>query len=189
MERVARDAAAATLAALPGAPDEAEQLSLLGFADAAAVLEQEGDTLALRLAAWERNGRKGRKPGALNRRSGDLAEYLLQFGPHPAVGMMQMQGRPARLLAAELGCKPIEAAELQQKVRAELLPYFEGKKPVAIQLESQAAIYVMPGMPGLDGQLPVITAADPRAIEAAAPPMVQIVEDQPLSDEHRSASE
>lgn len=187
MERVALEAAAATLAALPAAPDEAVQLDMLGFAPVDVL--DGGDGYAAAVTRWERGGRKGRKPGALNRRSADLAEYLLQFGPHPLVGMMVMQARPAKLLASELGCKAIEAAELQHKCRAELAPFFEGKKPVAIEFQGQAAMFIMPGMPGLDGQLPAFAPLPGSAAPIAAMPDVSFVENQPLGNAPAGASE
>lgn len=145
LEAVTGAAVAATRAALPAAETATEQLGLelddpdvLGFADPHAMMAEAGaGGLANAVARWRANGCKGRKPGAVGRRSAELADYLLQFGPHPAVGMMKLQGRSAALLAAELGCSSLEAAELQHKARAELLPYFEGKQPVRVQVSGQ----------------------------------------------------
>lgn len=47
-----------------------------------------------------RENRKGRPPGARNRRTDDFARYILSFGQHPAITMMQIQSTPAELLIA-----------------------------------------------------------------------------------------
>lgn len=94
----------------------------------------------------------GRKPGAKNKRSGDFSRYLMQFGPHPGVAMMRILARPAEMLAAEMGCKKLEALDRQIRVAAELLPYFEGKKPIDVNLTANGHMTLILGGDGpVDG--------------------------------------
>jgi hypothetical protein len=95
---------------------------------------------------------RGRKPGAKNKRSGDLARYLMQFGPHPGVAMMRILARPAEMLAAEMGCKTLEALDRQIRCAAELMPYFEGKKPIDVNVNANGHMtLVIGGAGGIDG--------------------------------------
>lgn len=113
---------------------------LVGLPDARDLLEiqrEMGGTLAQAVQEHRRRaGQGGRKKGSLNRAGQDFKRWVLQFGSHPAVGMMRLQSRPVELLAAELGCTLLEAAALQEKSRAELLPYLEGKAPVQVQVST-----------------------------------------------------
>lgn len=77
-----------------------------------------------------RSGAGGRKKGSRNKRNDDFARYLLQFGPHPGITLMRIQGRPVELLAAELGCDKLAAAHLQARAASELMPFMESKMPV-----------------------------------------------------------
>jgi hypothetical protein len=99
-----------------------------------------------------RKRHRGRKPGAKNKRSGDLARYLMQFGPHPGVAMMRILARPAEMLAAEMGCKKLEALDRQIRVAAELMPYFEGKKPIDVNVNANGHMTLIIGGGGaMDG--------------------------------------
>lgn len=152
-DQAVADAAGEQLPLLDDGPDLGMSEQHLGLGDAAeiyAIAEERGQGLA---DAVQEARRRGRKPGAKNRRTGDFARYLLQFGPHPGVAMMRTVARPVELLSAELGCSLYEAAQLQTRCQAELLPYFEGKKPVDVNVNTNGHMtLIMAGVvPGLDG--------------------------------------
>ncbi len=184
--------AEASGAQLPLLEDEGPDLSAseahLGLGDAAeiyAIAEERGRGLA---DAVQEARRRGRKPGAKNRRNGDFSRYLLQFGPHPGVAMMRTMARPVELLAAELSCTIYEAAQLQTRCQAELLPYFEGKKPVEVNLTGSGHMtLVMSGeMPGLVQGGTIGADALPEMSFADVP---ESVEDQAVSDGDPEVSE
>lgn len=83
-----------------------------------------------------RKGQGGRKKGALNKRSDDFQRYMLQFGPHPGITLMRVQGRPVEVLAAELGCDKATAQQMQIRAAGELMPYFEGKMPMTVNVNA-----------------------------------------------------
>ncbi len=55
------------------------------------------------------------------------------------------------VLAAELGCTRLEALQLQQRAAAELMPYFEGKMPVTIDMTARSDVHLV--VPGLNAPL------------------------------------
>lgn len=197
-------AARAGLAADAGAAD-AEQLGLLdddegGLWDSEAHLslpdageiadiqaELGCDVYAAVQEHRRRGGRGGRKPGAKNRRSADLARYLLQFGPDPAVAMMRMLARPAEMLAAEMGCKRLEALDRQIRVASELMPYFHGKKPIDVNVHAHGHMTLeFSGVdPALDGG-ELGTLALPEHIGVAG---AETAENRQFSDASEGQSE
>lgn len=97
--------------------------------------------------------KRGRPAGARNRRTGDLERWLLSFGQHPAVTLMQIQSTaPEVLMEASKRTKvhsfqkngtpnlvtehmTYEAAQsLRIRCADIVLPYLEGKKPIAIDM-------------------------------------------------------
>lgn len=106
--------------------------------------------------AHARAAKKGRPPGARNKRTDDFARWILGFGQHPAITMMQIQTTPPEVLVENSRRKvtklvkggkdkadkvvtfdevtlTYEAAQsLRQRAAEGLLPYLESKKPVAI---------------------------------------------------------
>lgn len=125
------DAAAADLARLLAADaapgDQGELLDDLP--------DQMPEATRNRLAA--KRGR-GRPPGAANRRSERMRDYLLRQGfTHPMVGLAATASARPEELAAELGCDRLEAAELIRRCQADLLPYFESKAPVQVTVDRE----------------------------------------------------
>lgn len=119
-------------------------LSLPDASEIAAIQDELGCDVSV--AVMEHRKRyRGRKPGAKNKRSGDFARYLMQFGPHPGVAMMRILARPAEMLAAEMGCKKLEALDRQIRVAAELMPYFEGKKPIDVNVNANGHMTLIIG--------------------------------------------
>jgi hypothetical protein len=102
--------------------------------------------------------KRGRPAGSRNKRTDDFARYLLSFGQHPAITMMQIQTTAPEVLQANSrrtvtkvinggkGCgdKVIQIEEetltyegaqsLRLRASEGLMPYLESKKPVAIDM-------------------------------------------------------
>ena len=133
---------------------EEDQLDLLEplapeeLAEARSELGANAGGLSVVRRARER--RKGRPPGARNRRTDDFQRYIMQFGQDPAITMMQIQSTPAEVLIERSrrmvkkigeGGEIIEVEQIMTYEAAEslrircaeaLLPYIHSKKPVAI---------------------------------------------------------
>lgn len=142
---------------------EQEQLDLLApvtpeeMVDARAELGANAGRTAVLRHAREKRGR-GRPAGSRNKRTDDFAKYLLGFGQHPALTMMQIQStQPEVLMEAarrtvtkvlkggkdqpDLVVKIEEetltyegAQSLRIRCAENLLPYLESKKPVAVDM-------------------------------------------------------
>jgi hypothetical protein len=136
-----RDAAQGEQVPLPiDLTDSDDHHSLPDAAEIVALQMELGCDVADAVREHRRRGRGGRPKGARNKRTDDFARYVLQFGPHPGVTLARIQGRPVEMLAQELRCTLLEAQQLQIRAAAELLPYVESKKPVALDVGGGAAI-------------------------------------------------
>lgn len=101
--------------------------------------------------AHARERKRGRPAGARNKRTDDFARYLLSFGQHPAITMMQIQSTPPEVLIEASRQEKVhsfrrdgtpnvviermtyEAAQsLRTRCAEGLLPYVESKKPIAV---------------------------------------------------------
>jgi hypothetical protein len=71
--------------------------------------------------------KRGRPPGAANKSTKDLREYLLRRGVNPLQAMMEWALHTPESLAAELGCTRLEAFDRLAGVWRELAPYFAAK--------------------------------------------------------------
>jgi hypothetical protein len=142
---------------LEAAAVEEEQLDLLAppspeeMAEAREDLGPEAGKLAVLRHAREK--RRGRPKGARNKRTDDFARYLLSFGQHPAITMMQIQSTPpealieaskqekvhsfskageARIVVERLSYE--QAQSLRIRCAEGLMPFLESKKPVAVDM-------------------------------------------------------
>lgn len=126
--------------------------------------------LALELAmspvgAVDRAAGRGRPKGSRNRRSEELVTFILSQHAHPLLALASTYSRPVAVLAAELGCTKLEAFQIQQRAMAELAPYIESRKPVAVQVDTRVIqLTIHQGAQG-DGQ----TVAEGLHLEMAAP--------------------
>ncbi|RIK92892.1 MAG: hypothetical protein DCC73_11480 [Proteobacteria bacterium] len=130
----------------------AEAVDRLPLAPAAQLALIEDPTLrpAERLAEVKR---RGRPPGAINRKTKDFAAYLLGRYPSPLIGLAEVAARSVADLAAELDCTKLEAFDRQLKALVELAPYLHGKMPVEVNLNSrQGVILAIPGLNMAAGQ-------------------------------------
>ena len=96
-------------------------------------------------AAVKEARRAGRPKGSRNRRSEELCGFILRQHGHPMQALAQLWSRSTDAVAAELGCDKLAAMSLQVKAAAEALPYFESKKPVAIQSDGRIIQLVIEG--------------------------------------------
>lgn len=124
--------------------------------------------------------RRGRPPGARNKRTDDFRRYLLGFGQHPAITMMQIQSTPPELLI-EASQQPkvhsfrkdgtpnlvtermsySEAQSLRVRCAEGLLPYLESKKPVAVDMTfSGVADLIIQGVTHSDGEIAEMLEGD-----------------------------
>lgn len=136
---------------------DAEQLDMLDPVSPEDMLEarsQLGPQAGkLSVLAKARENKRGRPPGSRNKRTDDFARYLMQFGQHPAITMMQIQSTPPELLIEASKQQKVhsfrkdgtpnvviermsysEAQSLRIRCAEGLLPYLESKKPVAVDL-------------------------------------------------------
>jgi len=77
--------------------------------------------------AIEHKRERGRPPGATNKATAQMREYLLGRGINPLQAMMQWALHTPTSLAAELGCTRLEAFDRLRDLWAELAPYFSPK--------------------------------------------------------------
>lgn len=139
------------------AAQEAEQQDLFGPVSPEEMVEarealggQAGHMAVLREA---RVRRAGRPKGARNKRTDDFEKYILQFGQHPAITLMQIQSTPPEVLI-EASKQPKvhsfrkngrpnivverlsyqEAEAMRMRAAEALMPYLVGKKPLAVDM-------------------------------------------------------
>lgn len=105
---------------------------------------------------------RGRPPGASNRRTAAWRDYLLSRYTHPLETLMAIQSTPVDVLAAELGCKQIEALAIIKSAAAEAAPYMESKMATVIDATNTQRVAII--MPGLN----VPAGATAEQLEAAA---------------------
>jgi hypothetical protein len=156
-ERGVMDAALRDAKALLEAAAVEEQLDLLAppspeeMAEAREDLGPEAGKLAVVRHAREK--RRGRPKNSRNKRTDDFARYLLGFGQHPAITMMQIQSTPpevlieaskqekvhsfskageARIVVERLSYE--QAQSLRIRCAEGLMPFLESKKPVAVDM-------------------------------------------------------
>lgn len=123
---------------------EAEQLDLLGVPDPEDIVEarellgRDAGPLAVLAEARKR----GRPKGVRNRRTDDFRKYILGFGQHPAITLMQIQSTPAEVLVERSAAVDVakrrmslgDAEQLRVRCAESLLPYIEGKQPVRVDM-------------------------------------------------------
>jgi hypothetical protein len=109
------------------------------------------DAGRLTLLRHAREKRRGRPLGAKNRRTDDLAKYLLQFGEDPLVGAMRLATTQPEILIEASKQEKVhsfskageprvviermtygEAQALIMRARELIAPYVHGKKPVQL---------------------------------------------------------
>lgn len=156
--KVMSDALDQAKALVTGAQAEAEQLDLLNPTPEDMIEAREAlGPNAGKMAVLREARKRGRPKNAKNKRTDDFARYLLQFGQHPALTMMQVQSTAPEVLienSRRTVAKVIKVGkdrervvhvveetltyEAAQSLRIRcaegLMPYLESKKPVAVDM-------------------------------------------------------
>jgi hypothetical protein len=84
----------------------------------------------------------GRPPGSKNRRTQEMADYILSRYTSPLIALAETYARPVQDLAKELGCDKLEAFKLQLVAAKELAPYLHQKLPIAIDTGEKGLIHL-----------------------------------------------
>lgn len=126
--------AAVEQAGVPGAAEEQLPLGLDGADEEAGPF---GDS-EIEVAGWACRRGPGRPRGSRNRRSEDLIQWLLRGYRHPLQELMDAIALGPPGLAEAWQIRRADAAALWARLVAEALPYFESRKPVALQVDTRA---------------------------------------------------
>jgi hypothetical protein len=138
------------------ASDEQHQLDLLAeplTAEEVARAQEELGQSAGRLTVLHKareNRKKGRVLGSRNRRTDDFVRYLSQFGPDPAVVLMQIVGESEEaMLERSYANDPVkrrlawgDARSMRIRAAETLIPYFYGKQPVRVDATIRGVMVV-----------------------------------------------
>lgn len=137
--------------------EEARQLSLLG-PPSPEEMELARNKLGPRagnLAVLAEARKGGRKPGSRNRRTEDFRRYILGFGRHPALTMMEIQNTPPEVLVERSRALDPpkrrlsygEAQALRVRCAEGLMPFIESKMPVAVDFTANGDFnLIIPGV-------------------------------------------
>lgn len=113
---------------------------------------------------------RGRPKGSRNKATKELIAYYGAMGYRdPLLFLLETYNRPASVLAAELGCDPLEAFKLQIAAAREVKDYWHQKMPV--QIESEA------------GLLNIIFQATPGTLIASGIDPTQLTKVEMIEDE------
>jgi hypothetical protein len=129
------------------APAVEEQLELLGAPVNEKVLEVRAERTKV-----------GRPPGALNRRTSEMARYLLSRYTSPLEVLAQIATAPVGELSASLGCSKLEALQEKRLAAIALKDHLHSKMPIAVDLTHEKIIHLT-----IDEGEPL----DPKAGEAS----------------------
>lgn len=85
----------------------------------------------------------GRPKGSINRDTKEMAEFILQRYRSPLIGLAELVNTPIPLLARQLGCDRLEAAEFWRKCAKDLAEYVHQKMPTAVEIDEKVAGMIM----------------------------------------------
>lgn len=137
---------------------EAQQMSLLGPPspeEMQRAREKLGPRAGELSVLEEARQGPGRRKGVRNRRTEDFRRYILKFGRHPALTMMEIQNTPPEVLVER--SKAIDppkrqmsygdAQQLRVRCAEGLMPFVESKMPVAVELSAEGDFnLIIPGV-------------------------------------------
>lgn len=91
------------------------------------------------------NPGRGRPKGSANKRTVQMRDTLLKMGfQHPMMNLAALANANASELSAELSCDKLDAMKLIQRANEELLPYFESKRPLEVDVrETRLGVLVV----------------------------------------------
>lgn len=135
------------------------------------------------------HGRRGRPPGARNRRTADLAAYIAGHVGHPVVRLARIAAMDPAQLAQALGCKQVEALDRIIVAAKAAAPYVASAMPQEVQVSGKGGLAVGIVPLGLDLEpgdrivgMDAMAALDQLA-EGIVP--AEIMENQSLSADDR----
>ena len=115
----------------------------------------------LAVLAEARARRRGRPPGAKNKRTDDFAKWINGFGQHPAITLMQISSTDTEVLVGLSGKSYLECLDRRIRCAEALLPYLESKKPVAVDMTfSGVADLIIQGVTHSDGEIAEMLEGD-----------------------------
>lgn len=181
---IGRDIVSSAQEQLAAARTEAEQLDLLepvtaeDIWDAREALGTDADHAAVTKLA--RTRKRGRPQGSRNRRTDDFERYILGFGQHPAITLMQIQSTAPEVLMEASKRRKVHSFqkdgtpnvviehmtyEAAQSLRIRcadiMLPYIEGKKPLKVDMSfSGVADLIIEGVTHSAGEINDIVEAE-----------------------------
>lgn len=84
--------------------------------------------------------RRGRQPGAENRRKREWVDYLLSRYPSPLEGLLQIAVARVDDLVIDIGCTKLEALQEKRIAMAAALPYLHQKQAIAVNVNQKATL-------------------------------------------------
>ena len=91
--------------------------------------------------------RRGRPPGAKNKRTDDFKRWVLASGRHPAAFMVEVYSTPTEVLMDLSGKTYLECLDRQIRCAENIQPYMESKKPVDVNIDATGDFnLIVPGM-------------------------------------------
>ncbi len=130
--------------------DEAEQPDMLADAPLLGSIVRPGEKEIPR--------GPGRPKGARNKRTEELARYILGRYRDPLIGLASIISTPIEQLAKDLACSRLEAADFWRKCAGDLTPYLHQRQPQQVSLEGASAgmlviVQHAPAAPGASGPM------------------------------------
>lgn len=158
----------------PAAAEAPAQLDLLGNPEAETPV---GNLVRSRQGA-------GRPAGAQNRVTRDIRRLILSSYKHPLVALAEIYSTDTLALAHHLGCKPIEAANLQKACAAEVSPYLAAKQ-AAVDDKGETAMPTLIMNFGDGSGAPIAVSGGALSIDAVS---LQHLQNQRLSEAEAEGS-
>lgn len=116
--------------------DESEQLELIPAALPLDGFDAKIQGVSVTAVAEKRTA--GRPKGAKNKRTQEWADYILSQYQSPLIALAETYSRPTEELSKFLGCKKLEALNVQLSAAKEVASYVHQKMPVAVDVKSDA---------------------------------------------------
>jgi len=124
-----------------------------------------------RLRAAKRDG-PGRPAGSRNKRTVEMANYLLSRYTSPLEVLAQIAAAPIDELSKSIGCTRLEALQEKRLAAIALKDHLHSKMPVAVDVTSRKVVYLtmeLPPDPGGTGGVGVVgEILDLAAVRPAA---------------------
>lgn len=116
---------------------------------------------------------RGRPPGAKNRRTTEMADYLLKRYGSPLEPLAQIYATPTDVLAKALGCTKLEALQERRLAAIAVKRHVHSEMPVAVNVNERREIHltIVDGLPdarGIGLVDDLVESVDPKLIDAVA---------------------